>query len=121
MQSFKKKCLGKMESVSKSQGRTILFVSHNLPAVEALCKKGLLLNKGRLVHSGSVHDTIVAYLNNNRDTDTLHFAGKGIIKSARVLNEGMMFKYNCALTLEVVFESAEKIKSVVLGVVIKDL
>jgi len=43
---FQKKCLGKMEEVSKSHGRTILFVSHNLAAVKQLCTKGLLLEYG---------------------------------------------------------------------------
>src|SRR3990170_1384159 len=42
---FQKKCLGKMNEVSKNEGRTILFVSHNIGAVKTLCSKGLLLNK----------------------------------------------------------------------------
>ena len=43
---FQKKCLGKMEEVSKQQGRTILFVSHNMTYISSLCTKGLLLNNG---------------------------------------------------------------------------
>lgn len=50
---FQKKCLGKMEDVSKS-GRTILFVSHNMGAIDNLCKKALILDKGRLMEMGSV-------------------------------------------------------------------
>ncbi|MCX6171911.1 MAG: ABC transporter ATP-binding protein [Flavobacterium sp.] len=45
---FQKKCLGKMNDVSKEDGRTVLFVSHNLLAVQNLCNKGLLLEKGRI-------------------------------------------------------------------------
>jgi len=45
---FQKKCLGKMEAISKGEGRTILFVSHNLNAVESLCSKAILLKSGNL-------------------------------------------------------------------------
>jgi lipopolysaccharide transport system ATP-binding protein len=57
---FQKKCLGKMEDVSRS-GRTILFVSHNMAAVENLCHKGVLLDKGRVVQQGSIRDVIDTY------------------------------------------------------------
>jgi lipopolysaccharide transport system ATP-binding protein len=46
--AFQKKCLGKMNEVSKSDGKTILFVSHQLNTLQALCNKGLVLNKGEL-------------------------------------------------------------------------
>ena len=47
--AFQKKCLGKMESVTKTEGRTILFVSHNIAAIQALCSKVIYLNKGKLL------------------------------------------------------------------------
>lgn len=68
---FQKKCLGKMEDVSKS-GRTILFVSHNMEAVQRLCNYGLLLEKGSLIHSGSMESTIKEYLE-NRTNDVMRF------------------------------------------------
>jgi lipopolysaccharide transport system ATP-binding protein len=58
---FQKKCLGKMEDVSKS-GRTILFVSHDLFAVERLCKKSVMLLQGKLVDSGKSGELIDRYL-----------------------------------------------------------
>jgi lipopolysaccharide transport system ATP-binding protein len=57
---FQKKCLGKMEDVSKS-GRTILFVSHNMAAVENLCQKGILLESGGVAKLGHISDVISAY------------------------------------------------------------
>ncbi len=54
---FQKKCLGKMEDVSNS-GRTILFVSHNLAAVNQLCKKAILLRDGKLVEISNVEAVI---------------------------------------------------------------
>lgn len=58
---FQKKCLGKMETVSR-EGRTILFVSHNLGAVQSLCNKGVLLDHGTLKYAGTAKDTINQYL-----------------------------------------------------------
>ena len=58
---FQKKCLGKMEEVSKNEGRTVLFVSHNLGAVARLCTRGLLVEKGRLTADENVVAAINAY------------------------------------------------------------
>jgi lipopolysaccharide transport system ATP-binding protein len=58
---FQKKCLGKMESISRD-GRTILFVSHNLTAVKSLCNKGIVLSQGALTYSGSAEDAIEHYV-----------------------------------------------------------
>jgi lipopolysaccharide transport system ATP-binding protein len=60
--TFQKKCLGKMEEVSKSEGRTILFVSHNLTAIQNLCGKALYLDKGALIRSGKATDVVETYL-----------------------------------------------------------
>jgi len=57
---FQKKCLGKMEDVSKS-GRTILFVSHNLAAVENLCSKAILLDSGKVAAEGLVEKVVRQY------------------------------------------------------------
>jgi lipopolysaccharide transport system ATP-binding protein len=59
--AFQQKCLGKMGGVV-SEGRTVLFVSHNLAAVRALCSRGLLLEGGRITYSGTPQATIERYL-----------------------------------------------------------
>lgn len=59
---FQKKCLGKMEEVSSKEGRTILFVSHNLNNIRGLCERGILLNGGKLISNGSINETIERYL-----------------------------------------------------------
>lgn len=61
--AFQKKSLGKMEEVSK-EGRTVLFVSHNMGAVRSLCSRGLLLENGTLVKDGDVDQVINYYLSN---------------------------------------------------------
>lgn len=59
---FQKKCLGKMGDVSKGEGRTVLFVSHNMGAVKSLCNNGILLNKGIIEHIGDVDSCVSLYL-----------------------------------------------------------
>jgi lipopolysaccharide transport system ATP-binding protein len=59
--AFQKKCLAKMEDASH-EGRTILFVSHNMPAVETLCTTGVLLEQGSMVSSGTAHEVVGRYL-----------------------------------------------------------
>lgn len=62
---FQKRCLGKMDDISKNEGRTIIFVSHNMGSMEALCSRGILLAKGGLTFSGSISSVISKYLNEN--------------------------------------------------------
>ena len=63
--AFQKKCLGKMGDVS-GEGRTILFVSHNMPAMETLCGTGILLERGAIAVSGSAGEVVEAYLHSSR-------------------------------------------------------
>jgi lipopolysaccharide transport system ATP-binding protein len=67
---FQKKCLGKMKSVSEREGRTVLFVSHNMQAIRQMCSRVLLLKQGRLAYSGEPHAGISAYLGQGVDTDS---------------------------------------------------
>jgi lipopolysaccharide transport system ATP-binding protein len=59
--AFQKKCLGKMGDVAR-EGRTILFVSHNLPAIEKLCQRAVIISAGRIVKEGDPVDCIATYL-----------------------------------------------------------
>lgn len=60
--AFQKKCLGKMENVAAQQGRTVLFVSHNMGAVTQLCSKSILLQQGKLTKSGASKAVVESYL-----------------------------------------------------------
>ncbi len=60
---FQKKCLGKMGEISKGEGRTVLFVSHNMAAVKKLCNKGILLKRGRLDYNGNQLEAVQYYQN----------------------------------------------------------
>lgn len=62
---FQKKAIGKMQEVSKGDGRTVLFVSHNMGSMLQLCKNGILLSNGTVEYIGSISDTVNRYLESN--------------------------------------------------------
>jgi lipopolysaccharide transport system ATP-binding protein len=63
---FQKKCLGKMEEVGK-EGRTVLFVSHNMAMISNLCQKGILLEGGKIAHQGDVSLVVRQYYQNSNE------------------------------------------------------
>lgn len=74
---FQKKCLGKMQDVAKNQGRTVLFVSHNLVAVRQLCQRVIRLSEGRLAGSGAPDEQISGFLGAALQSATeVEFAGR---------------------------------------------
>ncbi|MDR3695447.1 ABC transporter ATP-binding protein [Mucilaginibacter sp.] len=64
---FQKKCLGKMGDVSKGEGKTVLFVSHNMGSVRQLCDKGILLTNGQITFTGNTEAAIKNYMNSSLD------------------------------------------------------
>lgn len=59
---FQRKCLGRMSAVAR-QGRTVVYVSHNLPSIRSFCSRGVLFRKGRVLHDGPVADVVATYVN----------------------------------------------------------
>jgi lipopolysaccharide transport system ATP-binding protein len=59
--AFQAKCLGRMQEVARNEGRTVLFVSHNMAAVNSLCTRGLFMEAGRVALDGSVEDVVAHY------------------------------------------------------------
>ena len=91
---FQKKCLGKMENVSAQEGRTVLFVSHNMSAIQSLCKRTINLDSGGVTWDGNVAGGISRYLanisgNNNNLTKDRVAEGSGDIRisEAYVVND----------------------------------
>ncbi|MEQ1676436.1 MAG: ABC transporter ATP-binding protein [Chitinophagaceae bacterium] len=74
---FQKKCIGKMEEVSKSHGRTILFVSHNLDSLRKFCPVTVLLDTGRVVEQGNTEKIISLYVSNHLETNATMSWEKG--------------------------------------------
>lgn len=87
---FQKKCLGKMGDVSKGEGRTVLFVSHNMASVQNLCNTGILLENGEIISKGAIENVIKKYKSNDSN-EFIKFVAKHsnkeiFIKSAEILN-----------------------------------
>ncbi len=80
---FQKKAIGKMQDISRSGGRTVLFVSHNMAAVKQLCTRGILIENGTAIFDGSIDETISRYLQgdivNTKLIDNKNRIGSGLI------------------------------------------
>ena len=100
---FQNKCMGKMGDISKS-GRTILFVSHNMPAVKSLCSKGIFLENGTVKYYGTVNESINQYLskdeieNKNLELISNRSGNKKVIFSKFQINSKLLDKKNKVLT-----------------------
>jgi lipopolysaccharide transport system ATP-binding protein len=68
---FQKKCLGKMEEVSRKESRTVLFVSHNMGAIRSLCKRCLLIQNALLVRDDIAQEVVGAYLDDSKTSNIL--------------------------------------------------
>lgn len=68
---FQKKCFGKIEQVTKEAGRTVLFVSHNMGAIQNLCKKCILLKKGQIEMFGDTEEVVNKYLDSNKNLESI--------------------------------------------------
>ena len=75
-QNFQQKCLGKMEEVSKGAGRTVLFVSHNMGAINSLCNSAILLNNGTIQASGKTEQITGIYFSGSIDNTGEFIVGK---------------------------------------------
>jgi lipopolysaccharide transport system ATP-binding protein len=84
---FQKKCLGKMDDVSKNEGRTVLFVSHNIAAVKNLCRSCILIDKGRITMNDKTDIVIRGYLESTFSLNKVYYhkAGNSKIRIADVL------------------------------------
>jgi ABC-type polysaccharide/polyol phosphate transport system ATPase subunit len=112
---FQKKCLGKMRDVTEEGGRTILFVSHNLNAVQRLCPRSVLIENGKVVNDGPTNDIVAQYLSGTHETLPGEWVdltsaqrrgnGQARFKAMRVLSQPYS---NESLDLEVQIESNEE-------------
>jgi lipopolysaccharide transport system ATP-binding protein len=102
---FQKKCLGKMGDVSKGEGRTVLFVSHNMGSIRQLCTSAMLLNNGGLVTQGTVNETLSVYLKSNIANGGVATFKAGGPMAANI--KFLEFDINNVINSEAVFSPAE--------------
>ena len=132
---FQKKCLGKMGEVSTEEGRTVLFVSHNMAAIENLCNRGMLLTNG-LVHSIADSKAIISnylslnsFLNQTNDlSSNKERKGNGILKFTRIVliddntgEEVSEIKCGANIRLRIFLEMTNSVlKDILLAIAIND-
>lgn len=118
---FQKKCLGKIGDVSKNQGRTVLFVSHNLAAIKSLCDDSILLKHGKLEFKGSSEEAVSRYLRNYSNSPSVELLqrtdregnGKVLVSEVSCLDKnGWLSDYflsGDSLTIKVKLKEIEKV------------
>lgn len=131
---FQRKAIGKMQDVSKGEGRTVLFVSHNMASIQNLCQKAILLSSGTVIKNGSVDDVISYYLNaqfeksNVNLSDRKDRSGTGIIKFLDIAFEDTEGKQtnslysgiNCSMVVKLDNSTGQMLEDVVIAVGIDD-
>lgn len=117
---FQRKCLGKMQSVARG-GRTVLFVSHNMAAVENLCTRGIVFNDGRMICNASTGEALHKYMNLNQGSEEVTTLSQRrrdpglnvIIRELRVLdqdnNPSTKILAGTSMKLEIVYEHVERL------------
>jgi lipopolysaccharide transport system ATP-binding protein len=68
---FQQKCLGKMDDVSKHEGKTVLYVSHNMNTIRQLCSRCIVMDHGKVIFDGDVEQAIGIYMNNGAETEKI--------------------------------------------------
>jgi lipopolysaccharide transport system ATP-binding protein len=117
--SFQKKCLGKMDEVSR-QGRTVLFVSHNMVAVEKLCNRCIVLDRGRVAFDGATRAAVDYYMTaSGSETDTVDLrrsrnrSGTGevhITACESFVDDGNRIRSGEAFTIRIHFACQQKVR-----------
>lgn len=116
---FQKKAIGKMQDVSKNEGRTVLFVSHNMGAIESLCPKSILISDGKIGKIGKTKDVINHYLK-NKDQDNSFEKINNLLadnKKQIIINDVKLeskitsdLNYKCnTIVFDILFEAFEEI------------
>lgn len=122
---FQEKCLGKMQDVSKGEGRTVLFVSHNMSAVSQLCKSGILLSKGSIEKLGTINEVLDAYSFAEEKTTEIYENKKAgfyeIISVKALNNRGKShFNFNQDIEIEIEVNLSDIKSNFNIGVAVND-
>ena len=110
---FQKKCIGKMQDISSDSGRTILFVSHNMGAIQSLCNKGVVLERGKVIYYGEISEAVKRYIESRKIVSNVPLSERprkawedGRIRFTRCVLKGENGNeiYSVALGTKAVFE-----------------
>lgn len=90
--AFQKKCLDKMSDVSKKDGRTILYVSHNMNTIRQLCDRCVVLDHGTVIFDGDVEEGISIYMGADKTSGVTHILYTDEYRSNAAIKDGKIFK-----------------------------
>lgn len=121
---FQKKCLGKMEDVATQEGRTVLFVSHNMGAVSTLCNQAIYLAKGRVKEIGKTEKTVTRYISelfDNQADDIAQLRLPGLGQEVKFTNvqlisdDGISILFGNNINFELTILSDNNLKNLSIG------
>ncbi len=125
---FQKKCLGKMKQVSDKEGRTVLFVSHNMAAVAKLCNRGLILNNGQFLFDGDINDAVNSYMKEGVINSLEYIANqnqsKNHISQVKILldneNKFKAFSFDNTIQVEIKIHHPYQVSKTNVGIAVLD-
>ena len=116
---FQKKAIGKMQDISRTGGRTVLFVSHNMAAVRSLCTRGIVMEHGKVIMEGNIDKALNFYLKSNHNRNSWEGidgdSSMSLLK-VEIFNGNEVFKNIDPIQILMKFELGEKFNDIVLGV-----
>ena len=117
---FQRKAIGKMQDVSKGEGRTVLFVSHNMASIQQLCHHGILLKNGMVEKTGNVREVVDYYLGSMQTVNDFNREGNGAVRITdfRIQNSSISLGEN--LEIEVDIEAKQNVTTIDASFDIKD-
>lgn len=129
---FQKKCLGKMGDISSSGGRTVLFVSHNLKAIQNLCQSAVFLKAGKLIKFGEVNSVVDAFMNESQNESSNNWQGRLFSMDSKMYlsqlraqqvdtSAGDRLSIYNNLTIEAVFNFEEDLDGIAFELFVTDL
>lgn len=110
---FQKKCIGKMKDVSDNEGRTVLFVSHNMAAIMRLCSRAILMSRGGIIRNGSISEITSYYLNQSNATDSV------VLDNPHLKTVAIKQVDDC-LEIRSTYDSRQVLTKPILGFIISD-
>lgn len=119
--AFQKKCLDKMSSVSRDQGRTVLYVSHNMNTIRALCNRCIVLNHGTIIFDGNVEEAISIYLGSGLEEKKVYDLSPErdasastehiVMNTIELLNESNMMTFGDKLRFKLSFSQKKEMQN----------
>jgi lipopolysaccharide transport system ATP-binding protein len=117
---FQKKCLGRMKDVSSNEGRTVLFVSHNMASLINICSKGFLLQDGFSKDLGPINHVVSNYLGGMHDSSSIYVCQE-IFENKIFQIESASVSYNSyEINIKINFIASDSLRNVVLGFILCD-